>query len=165
VARFGHEFRALIGIIGVVFLVTGLVDALCEDFTVKYFVTLPIVLFLYWVSVYEMIYYPKPSHPFLESLIALAALVSAAFGVHGSVWLYVSVLIGRQIGRMVWLAPNIYVPAPVFAAATGLSLLVYLSLLLAVNLFHSEDQAEAQTVSPSLDLNLGSAEARAEVQA
>jgi len=136
--RFGHEYRFTLGLIGVMFIISGLIDALSEDFTVKYFITLALLAILWWVGLYEMIWYPTPRNPLMESLLLLVALVSAGLGVHGTVWIFVSILVGREITDPVWLAPNVEMPRTAFYAMTFITLAVYLAILIAANLFSDE---------------------------
>jgi len=136
--RFGHEYRFLIGLIGIMFVFSGLIDALTEDFTLKYFITLGIFTVLFWVAIYEMIWYPKPDNPLLESILALVALVSAALGVHGAVWLVISIMIGRVVGESIWLAPNVVASKTVFYAMTFTCLSIYIAVLATVNLLSDE---------------------------
>jgi len=138
--RFGHEYRATIGLIGLMFLFTGLVDALLEDFTLKYFITLSILFVFITAVIYELIWYKTPGNPFMESTLATLALLTSAFGVHGAIWLYVSILLGREIGGHVWLAPHVLVPRPVFYTLTFTCLLAYLGILVAVNVLREEEE-------------------------
>jgi len=132
--KFGHEYRATIGLIGLMFLFTGLVDALLEDFTLKYFITLSILIIFIVMIIYELIWYPSPCDPWFESLLATLALLTGAFGVHGTIWLYISILLGRKLGTTIWLAPNVIVSLPAFYALTFSSLIVYIGILVYVNI-------------------------------
>jgi len=136
--RFGHEYRACIDLIGLLFICTGLIDGLLEDFTVKYFLTMAIVSIYMIAIVYELIWYPRPCNPMLESVLFSIAFLLATFGVHGAVWLFTSILLGRKIYPSLWLAPNIYIDINSYYIITFGSLIAYLAILIVVNLFHRE---------------------------
>jgi len=138
--RFGHEYRATIGLIGLMFLFTGLVDALLEDYVLKYFITLSILFVFMLAVIYELIWYKTPSNPFMESALATLALFTSAIGVHGATWLYISMLLGREVGRYVWLAPHVVVSEPVFYTVTFTCLLAYLGILVAVNVLGGDEE-------------------------
>jgi len=131
--RFAHEFRFTYAAIGLAFLISGLVDALVEDFTIKFFVISGIWILMWWASLYEMIYYPTPDDPLLESALLLAAFLCGAFGIHSLTWLLVSVMLGREITEWIWLAPGYYIPKSVFIPTSLILTALYLILLFLVN--------------------------------
>jgi len=135
---FEHEFRITFSVIGLAFIFSGLVDGLVEDFTLKFFIIAGIWTALWWFSLYEMIWYPTPSHPIIESLVLLLAFISGAFGIHSAVWLIVSVMIGRRIEASLWLAPNIYIERNLFFVLTAAFVGLYLTLLAIVNTYTTE---------------------------
>jgi len=131
--RFAHEFRFTYSIIGLTFLISGLVDALVEDFTVKFLVIGGICILMWWVSLYEMIYYPTPDNPLLESVMLMVAFLCGMFGIHSLVWLIVSGMLGRKIGEWVWIAPGYYMPKSVFVPTAISMTILYLVILYIVN--------------------------------
>jgi len=135
---FGHEYRTSIGLIGLMFMTTGIIDALLDDFTLKYFLTLSFLMIFITGIIYELMWYPTPLSPWFETILMVAALFTASFGVHGATWLFISILMGREIGSGVWLAPNIIVSKQLFYAITFTCLAIYLSILILVNLVGDE---------------------------
>jgi len=135
---FEHEFRITFSTIGLAFLFSGLIDGLVEDFTLKFFLVAGIWAFLWWLTLYEMIWYPTPSYPFLESFILLLGFISGTFGIHSAVWLITSIMLGRPIESSIWLAPNIYMPKDLFYLVTAAFTALYVILLAIVNVFTTE---------------------------
>jgi len=140
--RFEHEFRDTYAIIGLAFLISGLVDALVEDFTIKFFVIGAIWLTLWWFSLYEMIWYPTPDNPMLESIILLIGIVCGVFGIHSLVWLSVSIMLGRTIEESIWLAPNIYISKSVFIPMSIALSALYILVLYLINVLATDRRAE-----------------------
>jgi len=135
---FGHEFRFTFAIIGLAFVFSGLIDALVEDFTLKFFLILGIWVFLWWVSLYEMIYYPTPKHPLLESLLLLIGFICGTFGIHSMMWYIVSIMLGRKIGSSIWLAPNIYMSRILFIETAIALTAIYIIILAMINILTTE---------------------------
>lgn len=136
--RFAHEFRFTYAAIGLAFLISGLVDALVEDFTIKFFIILPIWVILWWVSLYEMIWYPLPDNPLLESLLLLAGFLCGIFGIHSIVWLLISIMVGRKIEEWIWLAPGYYMPRSVFVPTAIAMTALYIAILYLINTLPTE---------------------------
>ncbi|PNV81176.1 MAG: hypothetical protein C0179_04025 [Fervidicoccus sp.] len=90
-------------------LYTGSIDALIDDFVLKAFLWASALVIALIIVSYEFIVMPKPDKPLLQA--SLFGVISAMFflGTHHLVWLSVSVMIGREISDVLWLAPNIYV--------------------------------------------------------
>jgi len=139
VVRYGHEYRFAVGLLGITYAFTGLIDALVEDWTLKYFLTLSFVVVLNTIIAYELICYPEPDHPKLEALLLGTAHITAVLGVHGAVWHYTSILLGRQISDQIWLAPHVTIPAQTYYLTTYLSLATYIAILLYINTHNKED--------------------------
>jgi len=140
--RFEHEFRDTYAVIGLEFLFSGLVDALVEDFTVKFFIILGIWLALWWFSLYEMIWYPLPDNPELEATVLLVGIICGVFGIHSLVWLLISIMLGRPISEMIWLAPGYYMPKSIFVpTAIGLTAL-YLIIGYIINRYATDRRLE-----------------------
>jgi len=112
---------------------SGLVDALVEDFTVKFFIITGIWLALWWFSLYEMIWYPIPDNPELEATILLVATICGAFGIHSLVWLLVSIMLGRHLESVIWLAPGYYMPKSIFVPLSVALTVLYLIIGYIVN--------------------------------
>jgi len=140
--KFGHEFRFVFAAIGLAFLISGLVDALVEDFSVKFFIILGIWLLMWWTSLYEMIYYPTPDDPMLESALLLVAFLCGVFGIHSLTWLLVSIMIGREITEWIWLAPGYYMPRNVFIPLSVAMTALYIVLLYLINALTTEKRVE-----------------------
>jgi len=136
--KFGHEFRFTFSIIGLSFMFSGLIDALVEDFTLKFFLITGIWVLLWWVSLYEMIYYPTPKHPLLESLLLLIGFISGTFGIHSMVWYIVSIMLGRKIESHIWLAPNIYIEKTLFIETAIALTILYIAILASINVLTTE---------------------------
>jgi len=140
--RFEHEFRDTYAIIGLAFLFSGLVDALVEDFTVKFFIILGIWLALWWFSLYEMIWYPLPDNPELEATVLLVGIICGVFGIHSLVWLLVSIMLGRTIGEWIWLAPGYYMPKAIFVPLAVALTVLYLVIGYIVNRYATDRRLE-----------------------
>ena len=136
--RFGHEFRHSVGVINLAFAITGLVDALTDDFTAKAFIWAATLFFTILVVSYELIWYPRPENPFLEaSLFALASL-AAAWGVHGSVWVAMWRLVRGDIPDPIWLAPNYYISKNLFYWSVITALAINVAIVTAINVLSEE---------------------------
>jgi len=68
----------------------------------------------------------------------LIGLIGIMFSVHGATWLTISVMVGREIGESIWLAPNVIVSKTVFYAMTFTCLAIYTAVLATVNLLSDE---------------------------
>ena len=129
-----HEYRIVYSLMGFAGLVTGLVDALVDDFTVKAFLWAAVLWLILIVTAYELTVMPTPPKPFAQSVL-LMVLGSAGFlAIHHFVWLGVSILIGRRFYDDLWLAPNIYVNFKLYTTATAYAFIAYMVYLIYINI-------------------------------
>jgi len=127
VTRYRHEYRFSLGSMFFVGLYTGTVDALVDDFVLKAFLwASALVIALITIS-YEFIIMPSPPRAFLQASLFGVFSTMLFLGTHHLVWLSISIMVGRDIGRTLWLAPNIYVDTAMYTLA--MLVLFLLSLL------------------------------------
>ena len=124
-------------------LYTGTVDALVDDFVLKAFLwASALVIALITIS-YEFIIMPSPPRAFLQASLFGVFSTMLFLGTHHLVWLSISIMVGRDIGRTLWLAPNIYVDTAMYTLA--MLVLFLLSLLYLLYTFVcSEDWKEKE---------------------
>lgn len=128
-----HEYRASYALLFLTGLVTGLIDALVLDFAVKAFLwAFALVLALITVS-YEFIVMPTPEKPLLQAVLFIILGLAALLSTHHLTWLAVSVMLGREVGSRLWLAPNIYVDLSLYNTVMLFSLAASLVYLAYVN--------------------------------
>jgi uncharacterized membrane protein YhaH (DUF805 family) len=111
-------------------LYTGTVDALVDDFVLKAFLWASALVIALVIISYEFIIMPSPSKPLLQASLFGVFSPALFLGTHHLAWLSVSVMAGRDIGRTLWLAPNIYVDTVLYTIITLILFLLSLAYLL-----------------------------------
>ena len=128
-----HEYRFSYGLVALVGVITGLVDATVEDWSVKAFAWAGVVLFYALVASYEFIVMETPPRPLLQAglfaVLGLAGFLSA----HHWMWLVMTILLGKPVERVLWLAPNIYVELGLYNVLMTLSFTAYIAYLVYIN--------------------------------
>jgi len=127
-----HEYRVSYGLAGLAGVMTGLVDALVEDWSVKAFLWSAILLLYIVIVSYELIIMETPPKPLLQSIL-FTMTIPGMLASHHLVWTVVSIMIGRTIHKNLWLAPNIYMDFTVYTLASIAMLMIYLAYLIYIN--------------------------------
>jgi len=129
-----HEYRESYGLASIIGIMTGLVDALLEDWSVKAFLWSAILVLYIVVVSYEFIIMETPPRPFLQALLFCILAVMGLLASHHITWLLVSILLGRRIEKVLWLAPNIYAPFREYTLASIAMFIVYIAYLIYINI-------------------------------
>jgi hypothetical protein len=118
---------------GVAGLVTGLVDALVEEWSIKAFLWAGALLLYALVVAYELTVMDTPPRPLLQASLLVVFSTAGLLSIHHVTWLTTSVMLGRAVEQSLWLAPNIYASTDTYNAVMAISLVSYLSYLLYTN--------------------------------
>jgi hypothetical protein len=133
-----HEYRITYGLIGLTGFITGLVDALIDDFTVKAFLWTSVLWLALVVTAYELTVMPTPPKPFAQSVLLISLGTAGLLSIHHFTWLGVSILVGRKLHSSLWLAPNIYVDFKLYTTAAAYTFIAHMVYLIYINM-HSCD--------------------------
>jgi hypothetical protein len=135
-----HEYRASFALLYLVGLITGLVDALVSDFTLKAFLwSFTLVLALITVS-YEFIVMPTPEKPLLQAVLFNMFGLMAFLSTHHFTWLIVYYMTSGHIEERLWLAPNIYADLALYNTVMLFSLVSSLAYLVYINICSCEER-------------------------
>lgn len=129
-----HEYRFSYGMYFITGILTGLTDALLEDFTVKAFLWASFLMFLNIVQAYELSVMEAPEKPRLQSILLCIMGLLALLSTHHFVWLWTCILIGKEIDDPLWLAPGVYVSFKLYTAVMSLALIASLKYLFYINI-------------------------------
>jgi len=129
-----HEYRIVYSLMGFTGFVTGLVDALVDDFTVKAFLWAAVLWLILIVTAYELTVMPTPPKPLAQSVLLILLGTAGLLSTHHFTWLGVSILIGRRLYDDLWLAPNIYVNFKLYTTATAYTFIAYMVYLIYINI-------------------------------
>jgi hypothetical protein len=119
---------------GLAGFITGLIDALIDDFTVKAFLWASVLWLMLIVTAYELTVMPTPVKPFAQSVLLILLGTAGLLSIHHFTWLGVSILIGRRFYDSLWLAPNIYVDFRLYTTATAYIFIAYMVYLIYINM-------------------------------
>jgi hypothetical protein len=111
-------------------LYTGTVDALIDDFVLKAFLWASALVIALVIISYEFIIMPSPDKPLLQASLFGVFSTMLFLGTHHLAWLSISIMIGRDIGRTLWLAPNIYVDTALYTLTMLILFLLSFTYLL-----------------------------------
>ena len=128
-----HEYRFSYGLVSLIGVITGLVDATVEDWSVKAFAWAGIVLFYALVASYEFIVMETPPRPLLQAFLFVLLGLTGFLSAHHWTWLVMSILLGKPVERVLWLAPHIYMDLITYSTVMTLSLVAYTSYLVYIN--------------------------------
>ena len=117
VSRFRHEYRFSLAVMFFTGLYTGSIDALIDDFVLKAFLWASALVIALVIVSYEFIVMPTPPRAFLQASLFGVFSTMLFLGTHHMAWLSVSIMVGREIGDVLWLAPNIYVDTVLYTFA------------------------------------------------
>jgi hypothetical protein len=129
-----HEYRTTYALIGFTGFVTGLIDALIDDFTVKAFLWAFTLWLALIASAYELTIMPVPPKPFTQSILLITLGTAGLLSIHHFTWLAVSILIGRSFSNVLWLAPNMYVDFRLYTTVSAYMFIVYMAYLIYINI-------------------------------
>jgi hypothetical protein len=129
-----HEYRIVYSLMGFAGFITGLIDALVDDFTVKAFLWASVLWLVLMVTAYELTVMPTPPKPFAQSVLLISLSTAGLLSVHHFTWLGVSVLVGRRLCDSLWLAPNMYVDFRLYTTATAYTFIAYMVYLIYINM-------------------------------
>jgi hypothetical protein len=129
-----HEYRITYSLTGFTGFVTGLVDALVDDFTVKAFLWAFVLWLILIVTAYELTVMPTPPKPLAQSALLILLGTAGLLSIHHFTWLGVSILVGRRLCDSLWLAPNIYVDFRLYTTAAAYTFIAYMVYLIYINM-------------------------------
>jgi len=129
-----YEYRIAYALIGFTGFVTGLIDALIDDFTVKAFLWAFVLWLALIVTAYELTIMPVPPKPFMQSILLITLGTAGMLSIHHFTWLGVSILIGRRLYDVLWLAPNMYVDFRLYTTVTAYMFIAYMVYLIYINM-------------------------------
>lgn len=127
-----RESRLLLAVIGVSFLISGLVDALLGESAVKILVLHGIWLLMLWLVVHEIMWSPVPDNPLIESAVLITGILCGAMGLHPAAYLIASIVLGRTIEDWIQLSSGYYMPRSVLIPLSVAMSAIYLFLLFIV---------------------------------
>jgi hypothetical protein len=128
-----HEYRAVYGLAGLLGVVTGIVDVAVLDWAVKSFLWAGLVLLYTLVASYEFIVMRTPPRPLLQVLLFTLLAPMGLISIHHYTWLVVTVMLGREVSHVLWLAPGIYASLHLYNVLTLAMLTLYLLYLAYIN--------------------------------
>jgi hypothetical protein len=128
-----HEYRFSYGLVALVGVITGLVDATVDDWSVKAFAWAGAVLFYALAASYEFIMMETPPRPLLQAGLFIALGLAGFLSAHHLAWLVMSVLLGKPVESVLWLAPHIYMDLSTYNVLMSLFLVAYTVYLLYIN--------------------------------
>lgn len=121
----GHEYRFAYAILAVAGSINGIIDALSDDFTAKFFISKIVDLLMFlWVT-YEMLIMDKPKRPFLASMLLLSLGFSGYVGFWHLSWMITWTLFRGQLPNPLWLAPNVYINLNIYNAIAFMLAVAY----------------------------------------
>jgi len=129
-----HEYRITYSMLGFTGFITGLVDALIDDFTVKAFLWAAVLWLILIVTAYELTVMPTPVKPFMQSILLITLGTVGLLSIHHFTWLGVSILVGRRFYDSLWLAPNMYVDFRLYTTVTAYTFIAYMVYLIYINI-------------------------------
>jgi hypothetical protein len=137
-----HEYRFSLGLASLVGMMTGIVDASIDDWSVKAFIWSGILFFYSLIISYEFIVMPTPPKPLLQAFLFVSISPLGLLSAHHWTWYLLTVMLGKPIEFRLWLAPNIYVDLNLYNMIMMISLSVYITYLVIINLVSCEKRYE-----------------------
>jgi len=129
-----HEYRVSYALSSLIGIMTGLVDALLEDWSVKAFLWSAILLLYMMVVSYEFIVMETPPKPLLQAVLFISTTILGMLSTHHLIWTVISIMLGRKIEKILWLAPNIYIDFIQYTILSMAMLIIYLTYLIYINI-------------------------------
>jgi len=129
----GHEYRVALSAYALFGMVNGIVDALSDDFTAKYFLANILNTIMTIVIVYEMAVMGKPQRPILASLLLVTTGTLGYISAWHIMWSITWTLFRGPIPDPLWLAPNIEMPYTTYTLLTLTALAAYTTYVLLAN--------------------------------
>lgn len=130
----GHEYRFAYALFAIAGVFNGIVDALIDDFTAKFFITKAIDLFIFMWVAYEMLLMDKPRRPFLASFLLILLGMAGYIGFWHGAWAFSWVLYRGPLPDPLWLAPNVYAPLLLYNIITFALALAYMIYGVLINI-------------------------------
>ena len=137
-----HEYRFSYGLTALTGIMTGLTDATIYDWSVKAFTWAAILMLYSLVVAYEFIVMPTPPKPLLQALLFVLISPLGLLSAHHFTWYLLTIMLGKPIEFKLWLAPNIYTPLPLYNMLMIISLAIYISYLIVINIIPCEKEYE-----------------------
>jgi len=133
--------RACIAFTGLLGLILGLIDALAPHNVTKFFLSVGILVVIALpFIIYELVHYPLPERPFLESGVLSACVIANCTGIGGTwalTWYFVARLVGAlpPAGHPLPLAPGYLIDWTLFTWLTFATLAYYCAILFYSNMY------------------------------
>jgi hypothetical protein len=137
-----HEYRFSYGLTALTGIMTGIVDATVEDWSIKAFIWSGILMFYALIVSYEFIVMPTPTKPLLQAFLFILTAPLGLLSSHHWTWYILTAMLGKPIEFKLWLAPNIYVDLNLYNMIMMISLSVYITYLVIINLVSCEKRYE-----------------------
>jgi hypothetical protein len=137
-----HEYRFSLGLSAITGIMTGLVDASIDDWSVKAFTWAAILMLYSLVVAYEFIVMPTPTKPLMQAFLFVLISPLGLLSAHHWTWYMMTVMLGKPIEFKLWLAPNIYVNIDKYNMLMITSLFIYMTYLIVTNLVSCEKEYE-----------------------
>jgi len=128
-----HEYRFSYGTAKIVGMITGLIDALTDDWTIKAFLWSSVLIMYIIVVSYEFIMMETPPRPLLQAILFQLSILGL-LSTHHFIWYAVSIMIGRKIDNILWLAPNIYMDFVKYTETAIAMYIIYVAYLMYINI-------------------------------
>jgi hypothetical protein len=114
-------------------VITGLIDATVEDWSVKAFAWAGAVLFYALAASYEFIVMEAPPRPLLQAFLFVVLGLAGFLSAHHWAWLVMSILLCKPVEKVLWLAPNIYMDLSTYTTLMILFFTAYIAYLVYIN--------------------------------
>jgi hypothetical protein len=128
-----HEYRISLGLAALVGVITGIADAAIDDWAVKAFTWAAILMLYAMIVAYELIVMPTPPKPLLQAFLFTLTAPLGLLSAHHWTWYMLTVMLGKPIEHMLWLAPNIYIDLNTYNTLMAASLAAYIAYLTTAN--------------------------------
>ncbi|MEM2388626.1 MAG: hypothetical protein QW215_00125 [Ignisphaera sp.] len=133
-----HEYRFSLGIIGLTGMITGLIDALATDWSVKAFLWSSALVISMSITAYELTVMTTPEKPLSQSTLLVLTGLMGLLSIHHFTWLFVWIMAGGTIHDVLWVAPNIYVRFYDYTTLMIVFLIVYALYMIYCNICSAE---------------------------
>ncbi|MEM2389060.1 MAG: hypothetical protein QW215_02360 [Ignisphaera sp.] len=135
-----HEYRFSLGVLGLAGIMTGLIDALALDWTVKAFLWSSALIIAMSITTYELTVMPTPENPFLQSILLIITSLMGLLSIHHFTWIFVWTITGGEIHEKLWLAPNIYIEFNTYTTIMAILLTIYILHIIYCNICSAEER-------------------------
>jgi len=130
-----HEYRASYALLGFLGIITGLIDATIDDFTVKAFLWAGFMMLFLGIISYEFIVMPTPPRPRLQAFLFVILGYMGFLSFHHFTWYVLAMLLGKLGEGPLWLMPHLYVDLLTYTIVMFSFMGIYSFYLYYINFF------------------------------